>query len=60
MKRFIEQSKISLGKDTFSVDWLKAAGLSIDIAKEVNNKPNIRNMKYQIKILIMQRIKANF
>ncbi|CAD8044443.1 unnamed protein product [Paramecium primaurelia] len=34
IKKFIEQYKIGLGKDTFSIDWLKASGLTVDIAKK--------------------------
>ncbi|CAD8135017.1 unnamed protein product [Paramecium pentaurelia] len=34
IKKFIEQYKIGIGKDTFSLDWLKSSGLTVDIAKK--------------------------
>ncbi|CAK85512.1 unnamed protein product (macronuclear) [Paramecium tetraurelia] len=34
IKKFIEQYKLSIGKDTFSLEWLKSSGLTIDLAKK--------------------------
>ncbi len=32
IKRFVEQNKLGIGKDTFSIEWLKASGLTLNIA----------------------------
>ncbi|CAD8138739.1 unnamed protein product [Paramecium octaurelia] len=34
IKKFIEQYKLGIGKDTFSLEWLKSSGLTIDLAKK--------------------------
>ncbi|CAD8061741.1 unnamed protein product [Paramecium sonneborni] len=45
IKKFIEQCKIGLGRDSLSIEWLKQSGLTVDLAKkeyELAQKENDR------------------